>query len=242
MAAAAAAPPPTARPSAPSAASRRPSRQSLSPAQQLAELAAKPPIAHGLVWQINTPLLLFALAALVFFLTSTRPSSALHAAVRSLFFLPYPDARAPAVSCLDRTYAKGPLDICYAVAWAIALTAIRAFSIKHILIPLGRAFVPRDHTHGTKDMSPDELALARARAQRSTDKKIIRFAEQGWYVMYYIPSWILGLWVASRQPYWPLKMEQYWTDYPATTLDGLFKVRSHTFPPLAPANVLVYSS
>ena len=120
----------------------------------------------------------------------------------------------------NTTYTKGPLDLAYALVWAVAFTAIRAAVITHVLIPLGTRWVVPEKTPTGKENNKKE----RRKAARATEKSIMRFAEQGWCVCYYVPSLALGLWVSSRQPSWPFKTAHYWIDYPHYPIDGLTKV------------------
>jgi acyl-CoA-dependent ceramide synthase len=68
----------------------------------------------------------------------------------------------------DQTYTQGIDDIYFLVAWVVNFTALRAISIEWILQPLA----------GYWDVAK---------------KSHLRFAEQGWLVLYYVVFWGLGM-------------------------------------------------
>lgn len=122
----------------------------------------------------------------------------------------------------ENVYTQGLDDIYYVVAWVINFTALRAVSIEWILQPL-------------------------AGSLGVVNKNRLRFAEQGWLVLYYsifwtlgmvcilhpislwLPewSWILGLTMESQHlwynsVYW-LNNAEIWTAWPAREMSGVFK-------------------
>lgn len=149
-----------------------------------------------------------------------HPLTALHAFTRACLGLSYPVNRSPLGSIADAQtwthsqwddhsaspwswlapraalYAKGRADALYVVTWILLFTALRALAIKHILIPFGSrcvAALPPDgwdsQTHG----GAGQAAKARSKAARSRDKTVLRFAEQGWALLYYVVYWSLGM-------------------------------------------------
>jgi acyl-CoA-dependent ceramide synthase len=66
------------------------------------------------------------------------------------------------------TYTQGLDDMYFVFAWVVNFTALRAISIEHILRPLA----------GPLGVAP---------------KNHLRFAEQGWLVLYYGYFWTLGM-------------------------------------------------
>ncbi|KDN40447.1 LAG1-domain-containing protein [Tilletiaria anomala UBC 951] len=119
----------------------------------------------------------------------------------------------------NQLYDKGPADLLYVLTWVLIWTAVRAAIIKHVLIPLGNRWVVKRVVPPCKAHRKE----TQEQVARLNDKSVLRFAEQGWCVLFYVPSLSLSLWVASRQPYWPLKTEHLWIGYPHAQIDGLTK-------------------
>lgn len=116
-------------------------------------------------------------------------------------------------------YERGWKDALFVATLVVVLTLARALWMKYVLLPIGDLCVPieKEARRSNKD------AGQRSKALRSREKKVLRFAEQGFSVTYYTCSWALGLYIASRESYWPLKTFEYWTNYPQFQLDPLFK-------------------
>ncbi|KAI1100462.1 longevity assurance proteins LAG1/LAC1 [Jackrogersella minutella] len=95
-------------------------------------------------------------------------------------------------------YASGRGDV-YFVSFCILLfTGIRAGLMQHVLAPLAKYW-------GV-----------------SKKKDAIRFAEQGWMLMYNSVFWTLGMYIYTNSSYY-LNMEELWTDWPQRELSGLVK-------------------
>ncbi|KAJ5281405.1 hypothetical protein N7478_006777 [Penicillium angulare] len=94
-------------------------------------------------------------------------------------------------------YVQGWDDVYFVISAALALTAVRAFAIEWILRPLARS-----------------VGLKR--------KGSVRFAEQGWQVMYYSSVWALGLYLWKNSYYWG-DFSALWREWPARPLSGLMK-------------------
>ncbi|EFX04155.1 longevity-assurance protein [Grosmannia clavigera kw1407] len=91
-------------------------------------------------------------------------------------------------------YSAGFRDLCF-VAFCIALCiGVRAFLMRRVLVPLGRA------------------------CGVTKQKDLTRFSEQGWMLAYYSATWPLGM-----SPYF-LNLEELWTGWPQKELDGPMKV------------------
>jgi len=112
----------------------------------------------------------------------------------------------------SRKYERSPYDICFAVTWGVVLLVARAVLMRVVLLPSARALVRR----------PDGPQRD-AKSIRRFDRKVHRFAEQGWILILYATSLALVLAVSRRQPFWPWRPEHLWLDYPRTTMDALTK-------------------
>ncbi|KAJ2308348.1 Sphingosine N-acyltransferase lag1 [Coemansia sp. RSA 2706] len=86
-------------------------------------------------------------------------------------------------------YYRGSQDVYYVLYWVVAFTLIRITVMDQLLEP-----------------------LARWGGVRSS-RKVTRFCEQGWLVVYYTTSISAGLYVMSTQPHW-LNTRHFWIDYP----------------------------
>ncbi|KAG8891976.1 sphingosine N-acyltransferase lag1 [Tulasnella sp. 417] len=59
--------------------------------------------------------------------------------------------------------------------------------------------------------------------QRLDEKKVTRFAEQGWSFFYYIVYWSFGMWIHVNSPWYPFKLDNLWIGYPHTPIPGPVK-------------------
>lgn len=109
-------------------------------------------------------------------------------------------------------YSKGAKDILYVLTWILVWTALRAAVIRYILVPLGSRCVPH----------PPRAGRSALRARKLWEKSVMRFAEQGWCVVFYVASWSLGLHIARNSPYW-LNSAGFWTGHPHVDLEGVVK-------------------
>lgn len=120
-------------------------------------------------------------------------------------------------------YERGLKDALFVGTLVLLFTLARALLMKFILLPLGEVAVPHvKKPRKSERQSPDALN-ERAKALRTREKEVLRFAEQGFSLIYYTCSWSLGLYIASRESYWPLNTVEYWTNYPQFRLEPLFK-------------------
>ncbi|KAK0564454.1 Sphingosine N-acyltransferase lag1 [Tilletia horrida] len=63
----------------------------------------------------------------------------------------------------------------------------------------------------------------RRRQEHLQRRNEVRFSEQGWSVLYYSCSFLVGLYISVHQPWWPFNLKEFWTDYPEMTVDALLK-------------------
>ncbi|KAK2753929.1 sphingosine N-acyltransferase lag1 [Arachnomyces sp. PD_36] len=95
------------------------------------------------------------------------------------------------------TYVQGWRDIYFAIGSIIGFTAARAITIDWIFQPIARA-------GGLKR------------------KASLRFAEQGWLVVYYGGYWSFGMYLWANSNYW-LNFNNLWDNWPARDMSGIFK-------------------
>ncbi|RUS25687.1 TLC domain-containing protein [Jimgerdemannia flammicorona] len=95
-------------------------------------------------------------------------------------------------------YGKGPADVMLLFFWINLFTMLRAGTMSHVLMP-----------------------LARFGGIQST-RKLVRFTEQGWTVIYYGNSWFVGMYLCYNSSYW-FNTSEFWIGYPHIYLAPLFK-------------------
>lgn len=120
-------------------------------------------------------------------------------------------------------YERGLNDALFVGTLVLLFTLARALLMKYILLPLGEAAVPHPKKPRRSERQSSEALNERAKALRTREKEVLRFAEQGFSLIYYTCSWSLGLYIASGESYWPLNTVEYWTNYPQFQLQPLFK-------------------
>ncbi|WEW55537.1 TRAM superfamily transporter protein [Emydomyces testavorans] len=96
------------------------------------------------------------------------------------------------------TYVQGLEDISFMMSLIVAFTAIRAIAIDWILLPIA-------HQLGLKS------------------KTAVRFAEQGWLLVYYIVFWSYGMYIWVNSKYW-MDFRGIWADWPSREIPGYFKL------------------
>ena len=119
-------------------------------------------------------------------------------------------------------YERGLNDALFVGTLVLLFTLFRAVWMKYVLLPLGEIAVPYPKKPRKSRSSPEALN-ERAKALRTREKEVLRFAEQGFSLTYYACSWSLGLYIASHESYWPFNTVEYWTNYPQYQLSPLFK-------------------
>ncbi|KAE8224664.1 hypothetical protein CF319_g2462 [Tilletia indica] len=148
---------------------------------------------------------------------------------------------------LRRTPATKNLkvDVVCILLIATGLTLLREITMRLLLRPIGAKYVvsvsPDEPTtsssktqngaNGNGASSTDAVAKGsrtlskreRRRLQHLQRHNESRFAEQGWSVLYYTCASLVGLYISVHQPWWPMNMKEFWTDYPELTIDALIK-------------------
>lgn len=59
--------------------------------------------------------------------------------------------------------------------------------------------------------------------QRLEEKKVTRFAEQGWSFLYYIVYWSFGMWIHVNSPWYPFNLKHLWIGFPHSPIPGPVK-------------------
>ncbi|KAI9812776.1 MAG: sphingosine N-acyltransferase lag1 [Pycnora praestabilis] len=95
-------------------------------------------------------------------------------------------------------YGIGWDDMLLVLCWIVVFTGLRAFTMDHILVPVGQW------------------------GGVLKQKERVRFAEQGWILMYYGAFWSMGMHIMYNSKYW-LNFHELWTKWPIREIDGLTK-------------------
>ncbi|KAI0663260.1 longevity assurance proteins LAG1/LAC1 [Cubamyces menziesii] len=142
-------------------------------------------------------------------------------------------------------YGTGLLDGCIIVTAIAIMAVLRDVTRIFIMEPFARWKLSRDlrlaksrraaltngngkangHANGNGHSSyanGDASAISRREA-RKMHRSVIRFAEQGWSVVYYIAQWCFGLYVHCNLPTDVLNPINVWTNYPHIPLAGPVK-------------------
>ncbi|GJJ78438.1 very-long-chain ceramide synthase [Entomortierella parvispora] len=143
-------------------------------------------------------------------------------------------------------YGKGWDDLYMVLVWVMIWTAVREAAMTYLLIPLGQAFgvggkppkkaaasspasvsSPTLSSTGVGKKAPSEKSQREARMklkkeQHAREGKLLRFAEQGWLVIYDGCMWTFGMCLLYHSQYWS-DTSFYWHDYPKTLLSGTMK-------------------
>ncbi|KAF9976722.1 sphingosine N-acyltransferase lag1, partial [Modicella reniformis] len=122
-------------------------------------------------------------------------------------------------------YGKGWNDFYMVFVWVLIWTAFREVAMTYFFFPLGRHF-------GVGEQGKKNKKAAKNKAGRSIqpekdvhappEGKLVRFAEQGWLVLYGSCMWSFGMYQLYHSPYWS-DTTYYWRDYPKTHLDATTK-------------------
>ncbi|PNP80116.1 Fum18p [Fusarium nygamai] len=95
-------------------------------------------------------------------------------------------------------YSIGNGDVCFVLFEVLTLVGLREGCMKYLLAPFARVM-------GV-----------------SKERKVVRFSEQGWILMYYSVFWPLGMLIWTKSPHFS-DMDQLWIDWPQRDVDGLIK-------------------
>lgn len=152
----------------------------------------------------------------------------------------------PATGETHVMYGKGWNDLYMVFVWVMIWTALREAAMTYVLIPLGRSFrvgevkttktgMAKATGSGAKTVQGDEdekaddekntgaaHAIRLKKEEHAREGKLLRFAEQGWLVIYDGCMWTFGMYLLYNSQYWA-DTTFYWRDYPKTLLSGTMK-------------------
>ncbi|KAF9566204.1 sphingosine N-acyltransferase lag1 [Mortierella alpina] len=144
----------------------------------------------------------------------------------------------PATGVEQVLYGKGWNDLYMILVWVMIWTALREAAMTYIFIPLGQHFGVGETFTKTKKASPSvlkasdsgetgtamspEMKSKRKQEEHAREGKLLRFAEQGWLVLYDGCMWTFGMCLLYNSQYWS-DTTYYWRDYPKTQLDATMK-------------------
>ncbi|EMD40841.1 hypothetical protein CERSUDRAFT_131154 [Gelatoporia subvermispora B] len=161
------------------------------------------------------------------------------------FTLSYPTAP-PAVPDSfhnSRYYQTGLLDGCLIITCIAVMAVLRDVTRLFIMEPFARWKLKRDLIHrkgrqaakangngkangvaGANGHAAPNGALSISKAEaRKMHRSVLRFAEQGWSVIYYTCQWCFGLYVHRNLPTEILNPVAAWINYPHIPLAGTLK-------------------
>jgi very-long-chain ceramide synthase len=135
-----------------------------------------------------------------------------------LFSLSYPTNRPPQPDAFPASnfYGIGLLDGWMLVSMIAFMAIARDISRIYLLEPFARWKLMRDMRHGKRLLEPDQpptngtangnghtngtakhgksaTPKASRREMKELNRRVLRFAEQGWQVIYYVYQWSMGL-------------------------------------------------
>ncbi|KAF9096446.1 sphingosine N-acyltransferase lag1 [Mortierella sp. AD031] len=135
-------------------------------------------------------------------------------------------------------YGKGWNDMYMVFVWVMIWTAVREAVMTFGLIPLGRRLGVGEQRTSSRASSASALASTQGagltadakkalkmklkKEEHAREGKLLRFAEQGWLVIYDGCMWTFGMCLLYNSPYWS-DSTYYWRDYPKTHLDATMK-------------------
>ncbi|CAO3566786.1 unnamed protein product [Mortierella alpina] len=135
-------------------------------------------------------------------------------------------------------YGKGWDDLYMVLVWVMIWTALREAAMTFVFIPLGQHFgvgenlkkskkapssVLKTSANGeTETTMSSEMKIKRKKEEHARKGKLLRFAEQGWLVLYDGCMWTFGMCLLYNSQYWS-DTTYYWRDYPKTQLDATMK-------------------
>ncbi|KAG0045962.1 sphingosine N-acyltransferase lag1 [Gryganskiella cystojenkinii] len=139
-------------------------------------------------------------------------------------------------------YGRGWDDLYMILVWVMIWTAVREAAMSYLLIPMGRYFQvgstpkksPSKSVKATtstgqsankKPLSENSVREARQKQkkeQHAREGKLLRFAEQGWLVIYDGCMWTFGMTLLYHSQYWS-DTSFYWRDYPKVLLSATMK-------------------
>ncbi|KIY51624.1 longevity assurance proteins LAG1/LAC1 [Fistulina hepatica ATCC 64428] len=131
--------------------------------------------------------------------------------------LSYPTDRPAHPDCFPDAnyYGSGPLDVCLCVSVIIVMAVLRDAFRLWIFEP----FVRWKLTH---DLDATKRALNGA--QKQLNRSVLRFAEQGWALVFYTFQWCSGAYVHWNLPHRIFDHTNVWSNYPHYPLAGPLKL------------------
>ncbi|KAF8940919.1 sphingosine N-acyltransferase lag1 [Dissophora ornata] len=136
-------------------------------------------------------------------------------------------------------YGKGWKDLYMVAVWVMIWTAFREAAMTYVFIPMGRYFrvgeqkkkvkkIETSSATATADMrtktvqESTAMTIQQKKEEHAREGKLLRFAEQGWLVLYDGFMWSFGIYLLYHSQYWS-DTTYYWRDYPKTQLDATAK-------------------
>ncbi|KAF9580882.1 sphingosine N-acyltransferase lag1 [Lunasporangiospora selenospora] len=127
------------------------------------------------------------------------------------------------------TYGRGWNDLYMVLLWVMIWTAIREAAMTFFLIPLGQHFgvgeqkkgMTKNSNNNKKGQKVDTKAKS-PKEEHAREGKLLRFAEQGWLVLYDGCMWTFGMCLLYQSSYWS-DTSNYWREYPKIYLDATMK-------------------
>jgi len=132
-------------------------------------------------------------------------------------------------------YTTGILDACLIVTCIAVMAVLRDATRLMVMEPFARWFLSRKYAfardkEATNGGIPDDektshdLARTRKLEDRMIQRSVLRFAEQGWSVIYYSVNFTFGLYLHCNFPTAPFHLEKLWLNYPHIPLAGPVKL------------------
>ncbi|KAI3648598.1 hypothetical protein MP228_006452 [Amoeboaphelidium protococcarum] len=120
-------------------------------------------------------------------------------------------------------FQKGPYDILFVLGWIAIMTVIqKTLTLGLYTFAFHRVKVASSDASPQKATSVMQNELLKAQVSvRSAMAS--RFAEQSYLFIYYVCSLSMGLYIWSREKYYPFNLRECWTDYPVYQLPSLIK-------------------
>jgi len=142
-------------------------------------------------------------------------------------------------------YRTGPLDVCFIVSCIAVMAVLRDAARLGLMEPFAKWKLARDlkysrkikiarkalgltngnghgHTNGHAAYG-NGRSLTTQKENRKMHRKVIRFAEQGWSVIYYTLTWCYGLYVHINVPTKLSDPTDLWLNYPHIPIAGPVK-------------------
>ncbi|TDL29521.1 longevity assurance proteins LAG1/LAC1 [Rickenella mellea] len=163
------------------------------------------------------------------------------------FTLSYPTTRPsePDSFPTSNYYDIGLLDACFIIGCIAVMAILRDATRLGIMEPFARWYLSRKFArdveakcqqngtsngavngnangHGLIEKPADSLRRKK-REEKLITRSVLRFAEQGWSVIYYTCQWSYGLYIHINLPVYPFDPDNLWIGFPHTPLSGPLK-------------------